>query len=186
MTKLIAFFLALLAPFTASGAELFNHKLYNRCDKQLAQTGRQLAQTHDLKLLNRCIGRLVDAKSSYWAYSFTSKAHLTLEEVRPLVKNMIETLQEDLFHYEFFKEYQLYAHAKTPFSVAILGFKLVFWDENVNRPLPPYIAQVRFADGKVYYYYANPKTQGLENPIEESLEDLGVCVIVEEVSAPQT
>lgn len=51
------------------------------------------------------------------------------------------------------------------------GIKLAFWDENVNRPLCPNVAQVRVAMGEIKYYYVTNCTQKLGEPDVETLEE---------------
>lgn len=52
-----------------------------------------------------------------------------------------------------------------------LGVRIAFWDENVERPKAPYLAEIGFYGGKFRYYEADPKTQKLKLVLEESYED---------------
>lgn len=51
----------------------------------------------------------------------------------------------------------------------MMSFRLAFWDENMERSFYPYLAQIQLVDHKLYYYYADPKTQALLDPIVEPL-----------------
>ncbi len=63
----------------------------------------------------------------------------------------------------------------TDINSSKLGFKIGFWNENVDRPLAPYLAHILVADRTVKYYYADSNTQALqEPPIEETFDQLGI------------
>ncbi len=120
-------------------------------------------------------------------FSLADDRKLTLEQGKRLAAEMLKmTLDLGLstpIYERYFKElkadYQTYtnsstmqrAAAKVPERVTpdLFGFKVGFWDENVDRPLYPYLAQIRAAAGKVYFYYADPKTQALQEPPAEAL-----------------
>ena len=61
-------------------------------------------------------------------------------------------------------------HTEKNLSPELIGFKINFWDEKVNRFKPPYISQIRLADGQFYYHFANPETQALEPPIVQPVQ----------------
>jgi hypothetical protein len=44
----------------------------------------------------------------------------------------------------------------------------------MDRPLFPSLAQFRYAEGRIYYYYADPQTQGLQMPTVETLTDMNI------------
>jgi hypothetical protein len=62
------------------------------------------------------------------------------------------------------------------FSVGVgpnrIGLRIGFWDANIDRPMPPHLAQIKVVEGKILYYQANPKDQSLqEPPFSETFEE---------------
>jgi len=52
-----------------------------------------------------------------------------------------------------------------------IAFRINFWDENYDRKKPPHLAQIKVEQGKIYYYTADPKTQELQQPAVETVEE---------------
>ena len=48
-----------------------------------------------------------------------------------------------------------------------VGFKIAYWDKNVERPQAPYLAEIRFIGGVLHYYEADPQTQALRLIFQE-------------------
>ncbi len=55
-----------------------------------------------------------------------------------------------------------------------MGIKLSFWDEEVNRRPFPYVSLIKVMDNRIFYYYADPTTQKLQEPIIETFEEIGL------------
>lgn len=53
----------------------------------------------------------------------------------------------------------------------VFAIKIAYWDEEMNRPLLPYIADVRLQEGNITYYTADPITQALQVHLVESLPE---------------
>ena len=51
-----------------------------------------------------------------------------------------------------------------------VGFKIAYWDKNVERPQAPYLAEIRFIGGVLHYYEADPQTQALHLIFQESYD----------------
>ena len=122
------------------------------------------------------IGGFTDATKNIWfGMWLRSFSNQTLEDarvqVRALVKDFLHTLENDECAQFCLQETQnSIFYRKTP-NVAILdllGVKIAYWDQNVNRPLPPYLAEITFYDHKFRYYQADPKTQALVLCFEEA------------------
>lgn len=47
------------------------------------------------------------------------------------------------------------------FQTNYVGVRIGFWTKEMNRIMPPYIAEIRFFDNVYHYYQANPETQEL-------------------------
>ncbi len=58
-------------------------------------------------------------------------------------------------------------------SLKNVGVRIAFWDQNVERPKAPFLAQIDFQDGKFRYYEADPKTQALRLVLEEPYAAVG-------------
>ena len=56
-------------------------------------------------------------------------------------------------------------------SIDSVGFRIDFWDENVDRIMPPYLAQIMFENGNFYYYEADTKTLELQLVHKESYQE---------------
>lgn len=140
------------------------------CDKIMDKLGEEIACEHQLKLLHVGLGEMADAKKADWGFHFVSNQKMTIEEVRPLLAAISCQLLNCIYTDSHFSSYYQIRHREL--NEELIAFRLAFWDEHVNRPLFPYLAQVRLADGNVYYHYADPKTQILQEPIVESLSFL--------------
>lgn len=133
---------------------------------------KKLAKQHHLEFLNSGLGGLAGAKQGIWALSLVSREQMTLDEGRKLATAITRQLLHKVFTDPLFARYcqkscRAGSEELKPEHVA---FRLAFWDENTDRPLYPYLAQVRLAEGKLYFHYADPKTQALQEPI---VEDVG-------------
>ena len=117
------------------------------------------------------VGRLIDSYRCHYAFNFVSSKLLDQDEARKLATSMAHDLIESMYHNEAYAEWLVDSHELMPKSypsteleVENMGFKLTFWDENTDRPLAPCVAQVRFVEGELRYYYADPETQALQEP----------------------
>jgi hypothetical protein len=55
-------------------------------------------------------------------------------------------------------------------SLKNVGIRIAFWDQNVERPKAPYLAEIDFYENTFRYYEADPQTQALKLVLEESYE----------------
>lgn len=145
----------------------------------LDRFGINLAKKYDLTFLNSGSGILVGHEMGTWALNFTSCKNMKLEEARPLAVEMVQAVLSKMYSDPLFANYIAISSKGSKWlpkelDNTLIGFKISFWDKNVDRPLHPYLAQVRFAEGKVHYHYADPKTQALQEPIVETLNDLKI------------
>jgi hypothetical protein len=53
----------------------------------------------------------------------------------------------------------------------MVGFKIAYWDRDMNRYPAPYISEVVFADRTFFYYDADPNTEELHLVLKESFND---------------
>ncbi len=59
----------------------------------------------------------------------------------------------------------------SPLSLKNVQIRIAFWDEEVERPQAPYLAEIGFQHGKFIYYQADPQTQALTLVFEEAYDD---------------
>ncbi len=167
--------IASLGFFTFIQADISYH---TNPEKSLKKEGARIAKKYDLKVIgNGFADNIAGSKDGTWALSFTSDQPLTLEEARPIVADISYKLFHSFYHDPVYVKYYSCVQKNLSFLNKTMnddeiGFRLAFWDKDVNRPLYPYLAQVRLADSKIYYHYADPETQALQPPIVESLESL--------------
>lgn len=143
-------------------------KAYESLDKVC----QQLAQQHQLNFLDLSVGDLGGNPKAQYGISFTCRKSLTIDQARPIA---IDTMQRIIHRYlndkAFYTEY-LEAKQFNPakqFDENQVAFMIVFWDVFMEkRPQHPYIAQIRYADGQIYYSYADPLSGGLQAPFTDS------------------
>ena len=124
-------------------------------------------------------GIMLDDPKVLWGFAFTSSRPLTLEEARPMALQLADAIWNYAQSTPFFinsierqNQDQPNPERKLqPLNRGYFGYKLAFWDAQVNRPLSPYLAQITLAGNKLLYFYADPSTKALQPPIEESLDD---------------
>src|SRR6185295_7712024 len=86
-----------------------------------------------------------------------------------LVQDFLHKLRTDSvlkkYHQEHNERYKNYKYPPliTPEpDTRQICWKLAFWDENVNRPQQPYLAEIQFKDSAFHYYIADPETLALK------------------------
>jgi len=139
---------------------------------------KELAREYQLEFLNSGLGALADAEQGIWALSLVSRQEITLEQGRQLATAIAHKLLDKVFTDPLFAQYcqKRNRFHKDELKREYVAFRLAFWDKKTNRPHYPFLAQIRLADGNLYYHYADPETQALQAPIVEILDscsDLG-------------
>lgn len=168
--KILLVFLSLMMPL-AAGQKRPEHHI----DKELKTYAKQLKSQHQMELIGLGVSSLIGKGDLLYAMSFTHPGKLTLEEGKKLAKEISTTLMHEMPKKKLFIDYYAIVNEFKKNELPQdkwLGYKISFWDEDVNRPLYPYLAQIRFAQKKVFFYYADPKTQALSEPIEIKIETL--------------
>lgn len=159
-------FLAFLIPFSLAALDNSN---YDSLDAFM----KGFAKKHQLELINKtgCGAGL----HSIWGVSVASEQNMTLDEGRKLASELAYNLLYKMYHEPSFTKYCTEWHKKCPNPINDnMTFRIAYWDKNVNRPLYPYLAQIRMEEGKLFFHYADPKTQALQEPIVETLESLNL------------
>ncbi len=130
--------------------------------------GKALAREHRLEFLNGGLGSLAEARQGIWALNLVSRQQMTLEEGRQLARDISCKFLDKVCKDPVFASYC--RKTGSPLKKECVAFRLAFWDKNTDRPSYPFLAQIRLADGKLYYHYADPDTLILQEPIVEDLD----------------
>ncbi len=132
------------------------------------------AKKHDIILHNITPSVVFRMKHLYGLW-FISYREYTLEEGRALAGDIIGSfytmLSTDPAMIENFAYYRSLPGRESDELVDMIGLRIAYWDENVDRPKQPALAEIRFFDKRMHYYVADPKTQALQLVYEESYED---------------
>ena len=147
--------------------------------------GEQVAEKEDL-LFHRT-GVFLEHGSPnvgdvWYGLMFQSDRKLTLDEgqlyAATLVADFLKMLQTDPRILEYHTwDNSGYKNCKCPPfltpapDIRQVCWKLAFWDENVNRPQAPYLAEIRFEHSEFLYFVADPHTQALQLVKKESYQD---------------
>lgn len=115
--------------------------------------------------------------SRHFDFALRGSQSLKLDEARRLAakcsNELFDFVRKDRRCLEYIKERSTWTHGKYPSPTPIpeqLAFRITFWDENVDRPLAPNIAQIWLLDGKLRYYTAD-ENQRLVLVHEETFDD---------------
>ena len=133
--------------------------------------GIGIAKENGLTYIGDGMGSSIEANKSTWAAFYTCLKKLTLEEACELAGKAQTSLANSIYEKPVFETYYLEIHKSMPYMKEehvndySAATKIAFWDENVDRPLHPYLAEIRVIEGQFLCYYADPKTQALEAPL---------------------
>ena len=110
-------------------------------------------------------------------FALRGTQRLNLKESRDLVstclQHTLEYIKNSQQHKELIKKWSSerrnYRPGLDPASDQI-AFRINFWDENIDRPVAPYIAEIRLLDDKLSYFTAD-ENQCLVLVFEETVKD---------------
>jgi hypothetical protein len=86
---------------------------------------------------------------------------------------MLSFAQTSQLYKDYIKERSTWKNEQHPSPTPIpeqFAYRISFWDENIDRPVAPYIAEIRLLDGKLSYFTADDNQQ-LVLVFEESFAD---------------
>jgi hypothetical protein len=170
MRKGIFWMLAPLLAWCLVGASHIGPKYSVQTYLALENFAEKLAKEDQLEFLNSGVGSLADAKQGIWAVHFVSRQQLTLDQGRELANRLAQQLLKKVFSDPLFTQYFLKQKKDPTLKKEYVAFRLAFWTKEVNRPQYPFLAQIRLADGNLYYHYVDPLTQALQEPIVEAVD----------------
>ncbi len=138
--------------------------------------GKDIANHYNQRFLasGTAIGIFSKAEKTIWGYSVMETRDITLSEARTLAAKMLKSTLDPVLTNPLFIDYfkdraALDRNHPSEIAPKYFGFKVTFWDKNMDRPSPSYIAQIEAVDGWVSFYYADPKTQSLQEPPAEKI-----------------
>ena len=148
----------------------------------LEQYGKRVAKAKNMQFL--IAGDVTDARSikpylhATYCLSLASHEKQTLDEGRIFAATLVEDFWKMLQHEPEVKKYAEVVHNEVPNAIAppyawlpCVGYKISYWDEEMNRMQKPYLAEMHFYRETFRYYFANPETQHVELVFEESYKD---------------
>ena len=178
MNKWIVFFLLILNTGCMGASSKYTGPAMSvRLNERKEAFGKEIAEKYDLELLVHGLGDIVDSHTTRWAISWASEKKLELPEARKFLIPILDDFWKEISTNEAYQDVADYLHKTYPRTSVReivpenIGIKISFWDKNVNRYPKPYLSQIKVADGKVYYYYADPVTHDLTDPIVETIEE---------------
>ncbi|MGK5594516.1 MAG: hypothetical protein ACSNEK_04070 [Parachlamydiaceae bacterium] len=143
--------------------------------KHFTGFSKNFAKTLHLKLLHPGgVGCIVDDRKVLWASKFMALKPVTKEQARPSLELAFSRLWKEVKADAEFDDYLLnksldYKRPKRALAPELIGLRIDFWDENVNRYSFPFLAKVIIKGTHIYYYYADPVSQALQDPVIEEL-----------------
>ena len=174
---IIAILLFTSAGCMGSSSKFIGSEMGIKHQETVEAFGLRVARIHGHKYLLQGTSSMVDQDRSCWPISLSDERKVTIEDAREMIVNIFNDYWKEISTNPIFQNYKdkmnrLYPN-DYPYEVvtADIGIKLSFWDKDVNRPLRPFVAQVKVAEDKVYYYYADPETQALGEPIIETVTE---------------
>jgi hypothetical protein len=110
-------------------------------------------------------------------FALRSSQSISLEQAKALAtrcnKELVSFAQTSQVYKDYIKERSTWKHERYPSPTPIpeqFAYRISFWDENIDRPVAPYIAEIRLLDGKLSYFTADDN-QHLVLVFEESFAD---------------
>jgi len=135
--------------------------------------GKKQARLRELRFMT--IHHETMGKDVLIGVSFMDSRNATLEQGRisagGLAKDFLTlNYSSDLIYQRLSKDFTERRRKKSldDFILDHFGFRLAYWDKNMNRPQAPYLAEIQYYNGVFHYYEADPKTQALRLIFEES------------------
>ena len=141
--------------------------------------GRRVAEDLGMELLGVGSSLHVDGRYSTWSLSFVDRRARKISEGRKDIVHVIDAYWKNMQENPEYKRHDEWYQKNLPetyerygkMNIDWIGARLAYWDEETNRRAYPYLAQIRVADSEIFYYYADPKTQELTEPIVETFEE---------------
>lgn len=171
MKQFIFWIANILFLFCLTSAKSYSGPKYNiNAWKNFDKFAESLAKKYGLTVLTTGDGNgLIGNYRTRFSVGYASHQQLTLEQARtfaqPFMREMLDKMYQDPVYYR----YNLgdYPDKAKEFPPVFMGFKVSYWDDNINPLKPPYIAKIIATGESIKYYYVDPETYILQEPIVE-------------------
>jgi hypothetical protein len=111
---------------------------------------------------------------SDFSIAMVGTQRISLKEARNIAatfgRDALRFMKEDEKCIEYFKEETKEKATEIKPSPDYIGLRISFWDENIDRVVQPYIAEIRYVDG-VFKYYTADELQRLVLVYEETFDE---------------
>ena len=150
-------------------------------DREIAYTiedfGKSRARAFGMHFL--LVGKATFGENTRNCVAFTDSRNISLPDGRNLAVALAQQFvalnkTDALIQQDFSKAYSGYSKRKETLDQYIinhLGFRIAYWDAEMNRPKAPHLAEIQFYDGEIHYYEADPQTQALQLVFKETYDD---------------
>ena len=137
----------------------------------------QVAKNYGMELVATGVGALIDNEEIIWCLSFMNRNPMRVEQARTMVQQIAQGMYHLVNSDPSFLTYFNHPDCRRFYKKGInhvatdkIGFKITFWDANYDRIQQPYVGQAIYTNDKITYLFADPQTQRLVNPIEETFD----------------
>lgn len=140
-------------------------------DTSLDKFGQATAQKYGMRFL--FVGKVEDNVLARYSLAFLCPKECSLAEGQQLAANVSRDFWEMLQHDQSVKEHfelvrdRMFNSKHEKVEMMRAAFRIGFWNEEVNRPKPPFLAEILLNDNMFSYYEADPETQALRLVLQE-------------------
>jgi hypothetical protein len=121
------------------------------------------AAKNDMKFL--MVANVTNSESCLFCTAFIDHHRKTLPEVKEFAKDYLNRYLDFLKNCPDLHAFFTKVHSVDPkdfpwteLALEQVGFKISYWDNDMNRFAPPYVSEVVFADKTFSYYEADAQT----------------------------
>lgn len=142
---------------------------------KMTRFGTSWAKKNGMVFLKTALGSLVDSEEGTWCLNIASDRNMTIEEARGMVNELAASMwsfvnRDPVYKKSLKLNSEMLSKLSPHLTYDCIAFKIAFWDSNIDRPLYPNLAQIQLKEGKLLFFYADPQTQALKEPITEGVQ----------------
>jgi hypothetical protein len=153
---------------------VYNNKYDHAMYEDMEQFGFEYAAKHNLQL--KLVGDSTRACCAPFCLLLNSSQTMTLDQGRQLASELAVQFINMLKSTKSIKAYLRYSRSflgpgHQELKPEMVGFRIDFWDKNIDRIMPPYLGQILFEESNVYYFEADPETLRLKEVYRQSFDE---------------
>lgn len=142
-------------------------------NKELENYGKTIAQEQNMQFL--LVGDVTDGRNTVYCLTLRSEQPTRLPQGRILAVNNVEKFVAMLRANPAVIAYvNHWRHDDPDYPAGVplpkVGYKIAFWDKNIDRPHKPNLAEILFVNSTFYYFEADSTTQELHLVFSEPYE----------------